>query len=233
MESDDSKNELQTSTSDYVASAAKSALGAVPFIGSLLSELAGTIIPNQRIERIVKFAEKLELKISQLEQEFVKSQFKNEEFNDLIEEGLRQSTRSLSDERRDYIVSLISNSLSSEDIEYQESKHLLRILGELTDIEVIWLRFYLVSTIGGDEEFREKHKELLQPISRSMGAPTAVLDKGALQDSYKEHLCQLGLLEKVYGSQLDSKRGGLKIKSYNITPFGRLLLREIGLNRET
>ena len=44
---------LKNNSADYVASAAKSALGAVPFAGSLLSEIAGNIIPNQRIDRIV------------------------------------------------------------------------------------------------------------------------------------------------------------------------------------
>lgn len=214
---------------DYVASAAKAVLGNVPFIGSLLVELAGTVIPNQRIERIAKFTKILAQRLDRIEQNFVKSQMKNEEFTDLIEEGLRQAARSLSDERREYIASLIANSLTSKDIEYQESKHLLRILSEMNDIEIIWLRFYLTTTPDEDQEFRDKHKEILQPISRSMGVPQSVHDKATLQDSYKEHLVQLGLLEKIYSSQLDNRTGGLKLKNYQLTSLGRLLLREIGL----
>ncbi len=42
---------LELQKMDYVASAAKAALGVVPFAGSLLVELAGTVIPNQRINR--------------------------------------------------------------------------------------------------------------------------------------------------------------------------------------
>lgn len=60
---------LQPTTADYVASAAKAALGMVPFVGSLLAELAGTIIPNQRIDRLVRFAEKLAARLSNLEQD--------------------------------------------------------------------------------------------------------------------------------------------------------------------
>lgn len=37
---------LANSGADYVTSAAKSVLGIVPFAGSLLAEVAGTIIPN-------------------------------------------------------------------------------------------------------------------------------------------------------------------------------------------
>ena len=96
----------------------RASLGTVPFAGSLLVEAAGVIIPNQRIDRIAKFAKTLESKLSNLEQDFVRSQLTNENFTDLLEEGLRQAARSLSDERREYIASLIENSLSSEDIEY-------------------------------------------------------------------------------------------------------------------
>ncbi len=230
------KSSLEPQKIDYVTSAAKAALGVVPFAGSLLAELAGTVIPNQRINRIVKFAEILEKRLAQLEQDFVKSQLQEETFSDLVEEGLRQASRSLSDERREYIASLISSSLSSEDIEYQESKHLLRVLSEINDIEVIWLRFYLVPTMGGDKKFRDKHKDILEPVPATLGASQAVLDKSALQDSYKEHLTQLGLLEREYHTDMRTKQpefdrmtGGLKIRGYRLTPLGRLLLREIGI----
>jgi hypothetical protein len=207
---------LAVQTADYIASAVKAALGAVPFAGSLLVELAGTVIPNQRIDRIVKYAEALETRLSKVEREFIQEQLKDETFTDLMEEGLRQAARSLTDERRQYISSLISNSLSSDEIEYHESKHLLKILEELNDVEIIWLRFYLNPTMGGDDEFRDKHKDILKPVTRVMGAPQSVRDKGTLQDSYKEHLVRLGLLEKAD-------------KKYSLASLGRLMLREIGL----
>jgi hypothetical protein len=210
------KESLKLEKIDYVSSAAKAALGAFPFAGSLLVELAGMVIPNQRIDRIAKFAGVLEGRLSQLEQDFVKSQLRNEDFTDLVEEGLRQAARSLSDERREYIASLISNSLSSKDIEYQESKHLLKVLNELSDIEVIWLRFYLVTTMNGDKEFRDKHKAILEPIPKTVNVPQAIRDKGTFQESYKERLLRLGLLEK-------------ENRVLKLTPLGKLLLREIGL----
>lgn len=70
---------------------------------------------------------------------------------------MRQAAYSLSDERREYVASLIANGVSGTAISDQESKHLLQILGELNDVEIIWLRFYADASIGGDEEFRQKH----------------------------------------------------------------------------
>jgi len=72
-----------------------------------------------------------------IEQEFVRSQLTNENFTDLVEEGLRQAARSVSRDRREQIAALIANSLRLQDISYVESKHLLRILGELNEIEII------------------------------------------------------------------------------------------------
>lgn len=219
---------LQNSGADYVASAAKSALGMVPFAGSLFAEIAGNVIPNQRIDRIVKYAQALESRLAILEQDIVKKSMSDENFTDLVEESLRQAARSLTDERRDYIASLVANSISSDAIAHFESKHLLRILGELNDIEIIWLRFYLDLTIGGDTDFREKHSHILNPVARHLGSSQPELDKSTLQNSYKEHLTSLGLLEKEIEMDSSSRGGKLKTKDYRITSLGRLLLREVG-----
>jgi hypothetical protein len=60
MDEENKPIELSSQPIDYVTSAAQGILGAIPFAGSLLAELAGTVIPNQQIDRIAKFAEVLE-----------------------------------------------------------------------------------------------------------------------------------------------------------------------------
>jgi len=74
---------------DYVASAAKALLGAAPFAGSLLAEIAGTIIPNQRIDRLARFAVILEEKLAQLDREFVRAQLTDENFTNIMEDSIR------------------------------------------------------------------------------------------------------------------------------------------------
>jgi len=223
---------LKNTSADYVASAVKSALGVVPFAGSLLTEIAGNVIPNQRIERIVKYAEALEARLSSLEESVVKANLADENFTDLVEESLRQAARSLSDERRSHISSLVANSISSDDIEHFESKHLLRILGELNDVEVIWLRFYLNPILNGDTEFREKHNHILNPVGAHLGSVQPLIDKSILQNSYKEHLASLGLLEKEIDMDTSSLGVKLKTTGYKITSVGRLLLRELAFPDE-
>lgn len=230
---------IQQNKTDRLVSAAKSIVGIPPFIGPLLSELVETLIPNQRIDRLSKFVEKLDRKLSKFEKEFLEEKIKNEECSDLFEQGFIQASRALTDDRRNYIASIIANSLDNEHISYAESKHLMHLLQELNDVEIIWLRFYLVPTMSGDEEFRDKHKNVLQPISAYSGADQPVLAKSALQKSYKEHLERLGLIQPHYNidrktglPEFDKFSGKPKASYYDVSPLGRLLLEHIGLSIE-
>lgn len=236
MDDNSKSKELRSTPADYLTALARGTANLVPIVGPYFAEIIGVTIPNQRIDRVAKFATELERKIGKIEDTFVQSQSANEEYTDLVEEGFRQAARSLSDERRGYIASLIANSLSSEDIEYYESKHLLRILDQINDIEIIWLRFYREPVLEGDEVFRETHKEILESVPATINAPQEVFDKATLQDSYTEHLYQLGLLAHKYSvdhstrqPEFDEWTGAQEVDDYEITSLGTLLLREIGL----
>ena len=233
MNSDSEHEDLKSRLVDYSVAATRGVANLVPIVGPVLAEVLGVVIPQQRIDRIAKFAEELERRLSSVEMNILKAQLNNGEFTDLIEEGFRQAARSLSDERRQYIASLITSSLSSENISYAESRHLLRILDEVNDIEIIWLRFYSMPTMGGDKEFWETHRNVLEPVPASS---QEALDKHTLQESYKEHLFQLRLFERRYRMGHNTKEpafdewtGTQEVEGYEITSLGRLLLKEIGL----
>lgn len=230
-------NDLANNKTDCIVTSLKLAAEAVPYIGSALAEIIGTTIPNQRIDRIVKYAEALSAKIKSIDVKMEALETKihshqKEYFVDLLEESLKQAAKSITDKRRQYISSIIVNGISSDKVEFIESKQLLKILGELNDIEIIWLRNYMVEGIGMDKAFYTKHEDVLNPS----GAPE--FDKNILQQNYKDHLVQLNLLErkhKVDGKtkQLEVDRNGLlQISGYKITQLGRLLLKHIGLTKD-
>lgn len=112
----------------------------------------------------------------------------------------------------------------------------MRILSELTDVEVIWLGSFLNSYIGEPSEFQKRHKDVLEPRRAFLGSAQPELDKSTLQDSYKAHLAQLGLLGRAIQldrnkqPEIDAFTGDFKLRSYRLTRLGKLLLREIGLN---
>jgi hypothetical protein len=227
---------LENNKTDLLVSATKLAVGFIPIAGSLLSEFVVNIIPNQRIDRLSKFVKELEVRISNLSTDKIKSLLNNDDFIDLIEEGFIQASRAITDKRREYIASIVSNGITDENIQLNESKQLLKILTELNDTEIIWLRYYLFPAIGGDDQFRKKHKNILQPIHNYIGADDEAMNKAAIQNSFKDHLERLKLIDhriqidnKSKMPEYDSVTGKPKILYSAITPLGRLLLKQIGI----
>ncbi|WP_371325032.1 hypothetical protein VX159_05815 [Dechloromonas sp. ZY10] len=226
---------IQANAVDYVTAGAKAILSAIPFAGSLLAEIAGSIIPRQRVDRIADFASKLEQRIEHLEKGSVTAALNDEEFTDLSEEALRQASRATTSERREYLATLLATSLSSDAISYAETKHLMRLLGELSDVEVIWLRFYAVPTTGRDQEFRELHKNVLHPKSAHLGSSEDEVDAEAIQKSYRDHLIRLGLVsaeiakDRDGAPEFDRFSGNFKVKCHQASRLGLLLLKQIGL----
>lgn len=110
---------------DYVTSAAKAVLGMVPFAGSLLAELAGTVIPNQRIDRLSKFSIQLESKLTGIDQDIIRAKLKDENFTDLLESTAKQAAQAITEERRAYLASLIANGIDGERLTFVESKQIL------------------------------------------------------------------------------------------------------------
>lgn len=230
---------LEENKMDYLSVFLKGGLGAVPIAGGLLAEIAGIFIPNQRMDRVVKFAQELEKRIAKMESESIKAKVHDENFVDLVEESIKQACQSLSDERRTYLAAIVEAGLSEEKAELIATRHILKILGELNDIEILWLRSYLVPIIGGDEEFRKRHVDTFKYERAHLNSPQEVRDKDTLQKSYKEHLVRVGLLE--HRMKINSKtkepefnnKGNLTVEGYGITPLGKIMLKKIGLVNET
>ncbi len=234
------KVNLENNKSDTLAIGMKSILGIVPF-GSLVSEIVTNVIPNQRTERVVLFVEVLNEKFKYLEKEVVEQKVKTQEFTDLLQDGFIQASRTLTDERLEYIASLLRNSLTDEELKHIEKKKLLSLLGELNDAEIIWLRKYSFDNVIGNkelQEFIEKHKSLLTPIDLMEGEKEyneKGINKKALQESYIANLSRLRLIKDTtqlgqvrFNSLLDE----IEPNKYECSDLGRLLLRYIDLKPE-
>lgn len=230
------KSSLANNRTDFTAKIAKTVVGLVPYGGGVLAELVDSIIPNQRMDRLVKFCKELDDRILKIKNKDIAELFQNEEFVDLIEESFIQASRATTDERRGYIISIVVNGITDITVTYQNSKYLMRLLSELNDLEVIWLRFYLDPTMEGDKEFRKLHANVLSPVRSYMGADKETVNKASIQKSYKEHLERLQLIKgkinfdrKTKLPEFDPSTGMQKVSYYQITTLGRMLLEHIGL----
>lgn len=231
----ENEKNLNATFLDHRVGAYKAIVGLVPGFGSILSEIVGAIIPDQRMDRLVQYIKILDEKVQQIDSELLEIVRANEAVIDLMEEGFVQASRSLTNERREYIANLVCNGISDEVKNFSDSKYVLKLLGELNDQEVIWLRSFLDPTIGGDLEFRRKHENVLKPIRAYIGVDDSILEQKNIQESYKLHLERLGLIRSIY--RVDNKtkfpkfnNQGMPEISYRlITPLGKLMLKRIGL----
>jgi hypothetical protein len=126
---------------DRAVAASTLVLSAIPTIVPLVAEAVKHGIPKQRIERIARMLKFLDNQVSGLE-DVLAHRMRTEEFLDLFEDGLWQTTRALTEERLAHIASLLKNSIKSDDLAHEQEKMLLSLLGQLNDPELILLGWY-------------------------------------------------------------------------------------------
>jgi hypothetical protein len=229
------KPDVNQTGADVAVAAGLGILGLLPYASSIRAEIVGTTIPNQRIDRIARFAEILDRKLGEPDKEVLEQKMRTEEFIDLFEEVAFQAARALTDGRREHIAALLENSLSGEDLDHLQEKQLLSLLGQLNDAELIILKYLgLDLDPRGSRAFFDEHQETIMRPMVFAGSPQQDVDRSAVHATYREHLRRLGLLRATYKKpkkdelpEWDLKTGMLKASSDEITPLGRLLLRYI------
>lgn len=230
--SDKSSIELNPKAVDYRTALYRSIASNIPFLGGLLTEVINETIPNQRLDRIQKYIESLEATIQALDPNEVDARFHEPEFIDILEESLCQAVRAVSQERIEYIASIIGKSLSNQERQYIQYKKILYILKELNDVEVLMLIGFVRTN---DKEFWDAHRNTISQPGHYMESSQRQKDKSLVQEAHRAHLINLKLLQPSFQKpkkgqlpDFDEKTGMMKIKNYNITPLGRLMIRCIG-----
>lgn len=235
---------------DWVAAIVKGTVGAVPLVGPIVAELVGNLIPQQRVDRIVTFMQELDrrLRDAQQTQERIRSRLEDPRVLDLLEDGLHQAARAVSEERKQHIASIVADGLSSENVDFLESKHLLSILNELNDVEVLVLASYSFQ-FQKQEGHSGEWRQVTSFERPTLASPQQVVDRYAIQQSYRNHLMRLGLLKYRFlrpsmgfkrssapelseVPQFDYETGMVKSEGIELTPLGGLLLRKVGLVNE-
>lgn len=208
---------LEPIARDHFVSIAKGVAGALPFVGSAVSEIMQSVIPNLRLERIVIFLETLDEKVSEIDEKLnnFKINLQKEQGIDLFEEGIIQASRAVSEERKQRLARLVSRALTEEELKYEEGRKLLNLYRELTDQEIVWLIYHSLSPAHGQDphtDWIEKHPEILNPVSRDLSSPREEHERGALQDSYKATLTRLGLTSEQNGTTQITTLGSMLVR---------------------
>lgn len=231
---------LQVNTTDYVASLAKGAFGVLPVIGPVTAEIIGHIIPNQRIDRIVRLVEMLEQRVRHLEHEPLRERWSEPDAVDLIEDALFLAARAKSDERLEYIAEVVARGLTDEERNEADAGKMLWLLERLNDVEIILLRGRLPRSVGDfdkDAEFQEEHADNLRPRTIVVGSPREDIEQDAIRSSYHQHLLELGLLKSTFRTpgglgdlpEFDHKTGMMATNGQRVTILGRMFLEFLDL----
>lgn len=217
---------------DQLVAIGKGAVSLVPLVGGPLAEIIGSVVPNQRADRITTFVRELDERIKAVAEAVRESLVKNKAKIDLIEEGGYQAARAISSERIAQIVEAVARGLEENDADVIRRRRLLVILGELDDDEIALLNAY-GRTYGGAD--RGAFERINRPERPHMQSSVAVRENDRLYQVGKEHLLRLELLKRNYGSvkkgqtpEFDPKEGDFK-HTVEVSYLGRLLLKEIGM----
>ncbi len=237
---DDKKTELAVIVAKGMLGAIVSRLGG-GLVGGIVVDIVASVIPNQRVDRIVEFLEIFQEKVADIKQDVLEQKMKTEEFIDLLEDGMWQAARALTRERKEQIAALLKYSLYHGEHSHIQQKHLLSLLNQLNNAQIIILKSH--SFRGRSDEqiaFCERHKSVLAPPIPHLGSGSTVdIDNYALHESFVNDLRRLALIESSFKEpkkgevpQFDAKTGTLKAGQTKITPLGRLLLRYIDMTEQ-
>ncbi len=185
----------------------------------------------------MRFLERLDLRVGDLESERVKAKLRQSDVIDLVEDSFHQAARALSDERLIYLAALLAGGITDDSISCEETKRLLGILGEINDVEVVILASHDISKHPQrDPGFWQRNGAAVAPRAPNTGSSEREMDEAAIHNSYKQHLVQLQLLTPSFPStrrgevpEFDRATGMIKASSYGLTWLGRLLLRRIAM----
>ncbi len=211
------KTDLSTTRADVAAAAVRGVAGIIPYVGTLIAEIVTAFIPNQKLDRVTRFAGLLAKQLGGVQDtlELFEQRLKSAEGSDLLEEGILQASRAVSDDRRHRIAAILARGLTTDLLQYDRVRKLLSILESLNDSELLLLHFYShTPTIGSSwhKDLMDRHPELLRPVSRQSQRSDAERERGAMRDAYERTLIANGLLDSTETRLRLSSLGQLLMK---------------------
>jgi hypothetical protein len=206
-------------------------------VGAVLNAVLAEVMPALRTERLTVFGEELQDRLADVPGEILHLRVREPDRFDLLEDGMWQAARASSRQRVAYLANVVANGLKAESAHDLDRRHVLRLLAEVNDLEVLILSLHGYASNASREQFFEKHRSALEHQPAAMGDPRDVRDRVAVRADYEDHLLRLSLLARQYTRQEIEKAefdsaGRLKSHWTHMTQLGLLLLREIGCPAE-
>lgn len=236
MSDESSSADLEARKRDLAAHVARGVLGAAPFIGPILAEIIGSLLPQRRIERVEALLQQLDARLETADQETLQKTLMSPESIDLLDAAMRQAARSTSRIRQAYLAELLARALTREELEYSQVRTLFDLLDQLGEPELAILASYGLPPGPARTEYRARHVPRPAMPGADPEAPESDLEDHPFFRAWRANLLRLGLLEPRFDppeaaapSALDPATGMMKVSHHALAPLGHLLLQSIGL----
>jgi hypothetical protein len=184
-----------------------------PRLAPILAEVVRDKVPNQRQDRIADFVIALDDELGTLQRDVLELKTRTQEFADLFREAAYQVAASPSDERQCRLAALLKNSLTHEEVRYEEERKLFSLLEQINDSELIILGYYGTEMVGKEaNEYHRRHKDIVSPPLLETGMSHEEVRDATMRQEHRDNLRRLGLIAP--------RRRGPE----GITTLGKLLL---------
>jgi len=111
--------------------AALGAIGMIPFVGPILSELASTFYPETRMKRLLRFAEELQASVGQVQDRLDAGFIMRDEFAHLFEDVLDRATQARNADKLAAFASAAAHSMTIDRPGQRERDRFLDLLDQL------------------------------------------------------------------------------------------------------
>jgi hypothetical protein len=128
--------EFKCANRNGTAAILKSALGEIPFAGSLCGEILSIVIPNQRVSRIESYLGYLTDRLADIDPDTLRTRLQNPQIFDLVKEGAVRSFTAKTNLRKQFIAESVASGITGGSEEAKEAKRLLGTLAEIDDDHV-------------------------------------------------------------------------------------------------
>jgi len=216
---------------DLLAATIRVGLSLTGPLGAIAAEFITEFIPQQRIDRLTDFVEKLAEVLKESDEQFKERLSSSNGFAALAEQVAVSAVRTASTDHRADLAELLKHGLSSSEAEMLEEQALLSLRDRINDAQVLLLMNYsnFKPTLRDGERsaFQQMHSGLFSINPPPRGSSTEDQRRWTMREHYESELATLGLLRDTEGIAKSGPQ-----RKYEITSLGRLLLQAIGRYRD-
>lgn len=202
-------------------------VGAIPGVGPIIQAVLTEAIPNTRMSRVEEYLLAIDKRLSEIELE---SALEKPESLDLFEEGLWQSARAFTDQRKAYIQELVLKGLQGTDANKVRARQYLRILSLLDDTHVVLLAEFSPSNPNGNvAPYSCDGTKVVTPGTSVQSIFSKINSDNSLEffAIMAAQLYSFGLIEE--DESIDNMGKPLRTKNFHISATGEDFLHFVGI----